>query len=185
MARVAFRVTSPRAVAQAAEKAGIAFRQGPCADTKLTELTPVASVKLQGLEIAMSETAQLLHLVLGGELTQLGGVEFSDLDKVEIVGLYPELRGRACRLARQGAVVGGQRAYALLHRASASPAGSVDRHERAKPDMSLLRRPDALVRHSSASSGPLRRNGCASSGSPIAGVSSRSTSTSSSIRSCR
>jgi len=32
---------------------------------------------------------QLLHLVLGGELTELGGSEFRDLDKVEIVGLYP------------------------------------------------------------------------------------------------
>ena len=32
---------------------------------------------------------QLLHLVLGGELKELGGSEFKDLDKVEIVGLYP------------------------------------------------------------------------------------------------
>jgi hypothetical protein len=32
---------------------------------------------------------QLLHLVLGGELTQLGSSEFKDLDKVEIVGVYP------------------------------------------------------------------------------------------------
>jgi Domain of unknown function (DUF4170) len=32
---------------------------------------------------------QLLHLVLGGELTELGGSEFKDLDKVEVVGLYP------------------------------------------------------------------------------------------------
>ena len=32
---------------------------------------------------------QLLHLVLGGELTELGGNEFKDLDKVDIVGLYP------------------------------------------------------------------------------------------------
>ena len=32
---------------------------------------------------------QLLHLVLGGELTELDGSEFKDLDKVEIVGVYP------------------------------------------------------------------------------------------------
>jgi hypothetical protein len=32
---------------------------------------------------------QLLHLVLGGELTELGGSEFKDLDKVEYVGVYP------------------------------------------------------------------------------------------------
>ena len=32
---------------------------------------------------------QLLHLVLGGELTDLQGTEFKDLDKVEMVGVYP------------------------------------------------------------------------------------------------
>lgn len=33
---------------------------------------------------------QLLHLVFGGELTQLGSVEFRDLDKLDIVGIYPD-----------------------------------------------------------------------------------------------
>ena len=32
---------------------------------------------------------QLLHLVLGGELTELHGSEFKDLEKVDIVGVYP------------------------------------------------------------------------------------------------
>ena len=32
---------------------------------------------------------QLLHLVFGGELTELGGTEFKDLDKVDVVGIYP------------------------------------------------------------------------------------------------
>jgi hypothetical protein len=32
---------------------------------------------------------QLLHLVLGGELRELGSTEFKDLDKVEILGVYP------------------------------------------------------------------------------------------------
>lgn len=32
---------------------------------------------------------QLLHLVLGGELTDVKGVTFRNLDEVEIVGLYP------------------------------------------------------------------------------------------------
>mgnify|MGYP001467873474 CR=1 FL=1 len=34
-------------------------------------------------------TKQLLHLVLGGELSTLQGTEFKDLDKVDVVGLYP------------------------------------------------------------------------------------------------
>jgi hypothetical protein len=32
---------------------------------------------------------QLLHLVFGGELAQIQGVEFKDLDKLDIVGIYP------------------------------------------------------------------------------------------------
>ncbi len=40
---------------------------------------------------AESATAkkQLLHLVLGGELTELGGNEFRDLEKIDIVGVFP------------------------------------------------------------------------------------------------
>lgn len=37
----------------------------------------------------MSEDPQLLHLVLGGELTDLEGNTFKDLSQVDIVGLYP------------------------------------------------------------------------------------------------
>ena len=32
---------------------------------------------------------QLLHLVFGGELVTLGGTEFKNLDKLDIVGIYP------------------------------------------------------------------------------------------------
>lgn len=32
---------------------------------------------------------QLLHLVFGGELTELAKVEFTDLKKLDIVGIYP------------------------------------------------------------------------------------------------
>ncbi len=38
----------------------------------------------------MSETKQLLHLVFGGELTTLGGTEFRDASKLDIVGIYPD-----------------------------------------------------------------------------------------------
>ena len=37
----------------------------------------------------MTESKQLLHLVLGGELKSLDSVEFKDLDKLDIVGVYP------------------------------------------------------------------------------------------------
>ncbi len=37
----------------------------------------------------MAESKQLLHLVFGGELTSLDTVEFKDLEKLDIVGVYP------------------------------------------------------------------------------------------------
>ena len=32
---------------------------------------------------------QLLHLVFGGELADLDNIQFRDLDKLDIVGIYP------------------------------------------------------------------------------------------------
>jgi len=33
--------------------------------------------------------SQLLHLVFGGELTEVDSFEFKDLDKLDLVGMYP------------------------------------------------------------------------------------------------
>jgi hypothetical protein len=41
----------------------------------------------------MTETTdqkQLLHLVFGGELKSLDSVEFKDLDRIDMVGVYPD-----------------------------------------------------------------------------------------------
>jgi hypothetical protein len=35
------------------------------------------------------QSKQLLHLVFGGELVSLSGTEFRDLEKLDIVGVYP------------------------------------------------------------------------------------------------
>ena len=35
------------------------------------------------------QAKQLLHLVFGGELTSLDKVEFNDLKKLDVVGIYP------------------------------------------------------------------------------------------------
>ena len=37
----------------------------------------------------MTDSKQLLHLVFGGELQSLDSVEFKDLEKLDIVGVYP------------------------------------------------------------------------------------------------
>ena len=36
-----------------------------------------------------NNSKQLLHLVIGGELAEMGSSEFRDLSKVELVGVYP------------------------------------------------------------------------------------------------
>jgi hypothetical protein len=43
-------------------------------------------------ELVMSESVpknQLLHLVIGGELSSLDKTEFKDLSKIDLVGVYP------------------------------------------------------------------------------------------------
>ena len=37
-----------------------------------------------------SEPKQLLHLVFGGELKTLTDLQFRDLDKLDIVGIFPD-----------------------------------------------------------------------------------------------
>ena len=39
-----------------------------------------------------TQSKQLLHLVFGGELKSLDGVEFKDIDKLDIVGIYPNYK---------------------------------------------------------------------------------------------
>ncbi len=43
----------------------------------------------------MPEHKQLPHLVFGGELKELGSVEFKDLSKLDIVGIFPDYASAA------------------------------------------------------------------------------------------
>ena len=63
------------------------------------------------------EPQQLLHLVIGGELTELGGTQFKDLDKVEIVGLYPNYAAAhaAWRARAQQTVDNAHMRYFVVH----------------------------------------------------------------------
>jgi len=60
---------------------------------------------------------QLLHLVIGGELVSTDGVEFKDLSKVDIVGLYPNFaQARAAWAAKaQSTVDQAQMRYFVVH----------------------------------------------------------------------
>lgn len=67
--------------------------------------------------MATGSSNQLLHLVFGGELTDLEHITFRDLDKLEIVGMYPNYasayaawKGRA-----QGTVDNALMRYFIVH----------------------------------------------------------------------
>ncbi|MBS0534845.1 MAG: DUF4170 domain-containing protein [Proteobacteria bacterium] len=60
---------------------------------------------------------QLLHLVIGGELTSLDGVEFKDLDKVDLVGVYPNYASAYAvwKAKAQQTVDNAQMRYFIVH----------------------------------------------------------------------
>jgi hypothetical protein len=61
--------------------------------------------------------SQLLHLVFGGELSRLDAVEFRDLDKLEIVGIYPNYASAyaAWKAKAQQTVDNAQMRYFIVH----------------------------------------------------------------------
>ena len=67
--------------------------------------------------MSATPSKQLLHLVLGGELTGLGSTEFKDLDKVEIVGVYPNYATAhaAWKAKAQQTVDNAQMRYFIVH----------------------------------------------------------------------
>lgn len=64
-----------------------------------------------------SQSKQLLHLVFGGELTSLDGIEFRNLDELDIVGIYPNYAEahKAWKGAAQKTVDNAQMRYFIVH----------------------------------------------------------------------
>ena len=60
---------------------------------------------------------QLLHLVFGGELKSPDGIEFKDLSKLDIVGIYPNYKSAlaAWRGKAQTTVDNAQMRYFVVH----------------------------------------------------------------------
>ena len=65
----------------------------------------------------MSASKQLLHLVFGGELTSIDGIEFKDLKDLDIVGIFPNFAtAQAAWKARaQSSVDNAQMRYFIVH----------------------------------------------------------------------
>ncbi len=60
---------------------------------------------------------QLLHLVFGGELTELDGVSFKDLDTLDVVGIFPDYATAydAWKQAAQSSVDNAHMRYFIVH----------------------------------------------------------------------
>ena len=66
----------------------------------------------------MSESSkQLLHLVFGGELTSIEGIEFKDLAGLDIVGIFPNYASAqaAWKAKAQSSVDNAQMRYFIVH----------------------------------------------------------------------
>jgi uncharacterized protein DUF4170 len=63
------------------------------------------------------KTKQLLHLVFGGELTALDEIEFKDLDKLDMVGIYPNYATAyaAWKAKAQQSVDNAEMRYFIVH----------------------------------------------------------------------
>jgi hypothetical protein len=63
------------------------------------------------------QSKQLLHLVFGGELKSLDAVEFKDLSKLDIVGIYPNYAAAqtAWRAKAQQTVDNAEMRYFVVH----------------------------------------------------------------------
>jgi len=68
-------------------------------------------------DIPKQTSKQLLHLVFGGELKNVAGIEFRDLDKLDIVGIYPNYASAyaAWKAKAQGTVDNAETRYFIVH----------------------------------------------------------------------
>ena len=63
------------------------------------------------------QNRQLLHLVFGGELVDIGGTVFRDPSKIDVVGVFPDYASAvtAWRAKAQGSVDNANMRYFVVH----------------------------------------------------------------------
>ena len=68
-------------------------------------------------DIPTQPAKQLLHLVFGGELNSVSATEFKDLDKLDIVGIYPNYASAyaAWKAKAQSTVDNAEMRYFIVH----------------------------------------------------------------------
>jgi Domain of unknown function (DUF4170) len=67
--------------------------------------------------VPAQDSKQLLHLVLGGELNNINSLEFKDVSKIDIVGVFPDYESaeKAWRAKAQATVDSAQTRYFIVH----------------------------------------------------------------------
>ena len=71
-------------------------------------------------DIPQQPAKQLLHLVFGGELKSVASMEFRDLNRLDVVGIYPNYASAYAAWKAKAQGYRRQRRNAILHRAFAS-----------------------------------------------------------------
>jgi Domain of unknown function (DUF4170) len=68
-------------------------------------------------DVSQQAAKQLLHLVFGGELKSVASMEFRDLSKLDIVGVYPNYASAyaAWKAKAQGSVDNAEMRYFIVH----------------------------------------------------------------------
>jgi len=68
-------------------------------------------------DVPKQPTKQLLHLVFGGELAGVASGEFRNLDKLDIVGIFPNYASAysAWKAKAQGSVDNAEMRYFIVH----------------------------------------------------------------------
>jgi Domain of unknown function (DUF4170) len=68
-------------------------------------------------DIPRGPAKQLLHLVFGGELNDVASTEFKSLDKLDVVGIYPNYASAyaAWKAKAQGTVDNAELRYFIVH----------------------------------------------------------------------
>jgi len=68
-------------------------------------------------DIPRTPAKQLLHLVFGGELSSVASMEFKDLEKLDIVGIFPNYASAyaAWKAKAQGTVDNAEMRYFIVH----------------------------------------------------------------------
>ena len=68
-------------------------------------------------DIPQQPAKQLLHLVFGGELKSVASMEFRDLNRLDVVGIYPNYASAyaAWKAKAQGTVDNAEMRYFIVH----------------------------------------------------------------------